>query len=272
MKFRSAGATNIGTTKKTNQDSYLIKIAETDLGDVALIAVCDGMGGLAKGELASAEVVHALSAWFENKLPILLETLSSSVEGLEASVEGQWSGLVQDLNIEIMRYGTAEQINLGTTLTAMLFVGGRYSILHVGDSRAYEITEGSATQLTKDQTYVAQEIAAGRMTPEEAKVHPQRNVLLQCVGSSVEVVPEIKHGFLNKQATYLVCSDGFRHVLEGGELCDTFRRAQLDPIWGEGGETNQADVEAAITDAIEVVMSRGEQDNITAVILEQFEG
>ena len=76
MKFRSAGATNVGTTKKTNQDSYLIKIAETELGDVALIAVCDGMGGLAKGELASAEVIHALSDWFENKLPILLETLS----------------------------------------------------------------------------------------------------------------------------------------------------------------------------------------------------
>ena len=267
MKFKSAGATNVGTRKKTNQDSYLIKIADTDMGQVALVAVCDGMGGLAKGELASAEVVRAFSDWFDKKLPILLETLSSSVEGLEASVEGQWSGLVQDLNIKIMRFGTRDQINLGTTLTAMLFIGGRYSIVHVGDSRAYEITADDAKQLTSDQTYVAQEIAAGRMTAEEAKVHPQRNVLLQCVGSSVEVVPEIKHGILNKKATYLVCSDGFRHVLETDELCETFAQEKLADAW----ENEGAEVMATISDEIEEVMSRGEQDNITAVVLQPFE-
>lgn len=269
MKFRCAGATNVGTKKKTNQDSYLIKIAETRLGDVALIAVCDGMGGLSKGELASAAVARAFSDWFDKKLPILLETLSTSVEGLEASVEGQWSGLVQDLNIEIMRHGTKGKINLGTTLTAMLFFGARYSIVHVGDSRAYEITEDAAKQLTNDQTFVAQEIKSGKMTEEEAKVHPDRNVLLQCVGSSVEVVPEIVHGTLNKNATYLVCSDGFRHELDAQEIRDTFKKSETDELWdGRDG----AQVEVAIEDAIEDVMKRGEQDNITAVLLEAFEG
>ncbi len=270
MKFRGAGATNVGTTKKTNQDSYLIKVAETEMGDVALVAVCDGMGGLAKGELASAEVVRSLSKWFENKLPILLETLATSVEGLESSVKGQWSGLVQDLNIEIMRFGTTDQINLGTTLTAMLFVGGRYSILHVGDSRAYEITESEVTQLTNDQTYVAQEIAAGRMTEEEARVHPRRNVLLQCIGSSVEVVPEITHGTLNKEATYLVCSDGFRHVLEEGELAGTFNKKELKNLWKNKDGKSEKKVSKKIEDVIEEVMKRGEQDNITAVVLESY--
>ena len=270
MKFRGAGATNIGTTKKTNQDSYLIKIAETEIGEVALVAVCDGMGGLAKGELASAEVVRALSNWFERKFPILLDTLSNSVEGLEASVEGQWSGLVQDLNIEIMRFGTADQINLGTTMTAMLFVGGRYSILHVGDSRAYEITENEVAQLTNDQTYVAQEIAAGRMTEEEAKVHPRRNVLLQCVGSSVEVVPEIMHGTLDKNAVYLVCSDGFRHVLEEDELAGTFNKAELKGLWKNKSGKREKKVSEKIEGVIEEVMKRGEQDNITAVVLESY--
>lgn len=269
MKFRCAGATNVGTKKKTNQDSCLIKVAETRVGDVALVAVCDGMGGLSKGELASATVARAFSDWFEKKLPILLETLSTSVEGLEASVEGQWSGLVQDLNIEIMRHGTKDKINLGTTLTAMLFVGGRYSIVHVGDSRAYEITADEAKQLTHDQTFVAQEIESGKMTEEEAKVHPDRNVLLQCVGSSVEVVPEIIHGTLNKQATYLVCSDGFRHELSPQEICDTFKKSVTEDLWdGRDG----AQVSACIDDAIEEVMKRGEQDNITAVLLETFEG
>lgn len=269
MKFRAVGATNVGTTKQTNQDSYLIKIAETELGDVALIAVCDGMGGLSKGELASAAVVRALSKWFEEKLPVLLETLSASVEGLEASVKGQWSGLVQDLNVEIMRYGAKSQISLGTTLTAMLFVGARYSVLHVGDSRAYEITESQATQLTTDQTFVAQEIEAGRMTEVEAKEHPQRNVLLQCVGSSPEVVPEIKHGMLDKDSTYLLCSDGFRHFLTSVDMHDRFEKSKLDALWDE---KETCEVKKAIDSAIESVMQSGEKDNITAVVLSAFEG
>ena len=125
MKFRAQGATNVGRVKKTNQDSYLIKVADTPLGQVALVCVCDGMGGLAKGELASAEVVRAMGKWFEEKLPVLIDTMGSSVEGFESTVEGQWLGLVQDLNIKIMRYGTADKINLGTTVTAMLFMGAR---------------------------------------------------------------------------------------------------------------------------------------------------
>ena len=265
MKFRAQGATNVGRVKKTNQDSYLIKIADTPLGQVALVCVCDGMGGLAKGELASAEVVRAMGKWFEEKLPVLIDTMGSSVEGFESTVEGQWLGLVQDLNIKIMRYGTADKINLGTTVTAMLFMGARYSILNVGDTRAYEITKDSETQLTRDQTFVAQEIEAGRMTVEEAKVHPQRNVLLQCVGSSREVVPEVVHGTLNKDATYLICSDGFRHVLEPGELSDTFNKLELASAW-----VNNT-ISEVINSAIEVVMERREKDNITAVLLEAVE-
>ncbi len=279
MKFEGAGYTDVGRVKETNQDSYLIKIAETaEMGDVALVAVADGMGGLAKGELASATAIRMLSDWFEEKLPLSLEAMDSSVSGFEQFVEGQWNGLVQELNLKIMRYGMRDKINLGTTLTAMLAIGGRYSIMHVGDSRAYEIEDGGVVQLTDDQTFVKREVEAGRMTPEEALTHPQRNVLLQCLGASKEVRPEMIHGNLKKSATYLLCSDGFRHVLTDNDLFERLSVTALaknDAGCGTGDQNESGDVvrlRAVLRDITQLVMDRKERDNITAVALIIQEG
>ena len=294
MRFEGAGCTDVGRVKETNQDSYLVKIAETDLGDVALVAVADGMGGLAKGELASATAIRTLSEWFEQKLPPSLEAMDTSVSGFERFVEGQWNGLVQDLNLEIMRYGMRDKINLGTTLTAMLAIGARYSIVHVGDSRAYEIAGNSVTQLTEDQTFVRREIDAGRMTPEEALTHPQRNVLLQCLGASKEVTPEIIHGNLKREATYLLCSDGFRHVLTDEDLRGLSLAAIRAHVAGDATTgpaaagvaaaapsaaapaTGMTEIESKaahlLADMTKLVMDRKERDNITAVVLTVEEG
>lgn len=89
MLFEATGHTDIGTRKKSNQDSYCIKIANTDIGQVALVAVADGMGGLQKGELASSYAIRKLSDWFENELPQSLEIMSSSTSGLESFLTGQ---------------------------------------------------------------------------------------------------------------------------------------------------------------------------------------
>lgn len=188
--------------RESNQDSYLIKVASTTMGDVALLAVADGMGGLESGELASATVIRMLSTWFDTKLPAALEVMETSVGGFEQFVDGQWNGLIQDMNMALIRHGMAHRMNLGTTLTAMLAIGGRYSIVHVGDTRAYEIVVGGITQLTQDQTFVRREVEAGRLTPEEAIVHPRRNVLLQCLGSTKEVVPDLVHGNITRDAIY----------------------------------------------------------------------
>lgn len=289
MHFEAAGHTNAGRVKETNQDSYCIKIAGTEMGDIALIAVADGMGGLEKGELASATAIKALSTWFEEKIPASLETVRTSVEGFESFVEGQWNGLVQDLNLKIMSHGIKQKMNLGTTLTALLVFGARYSVLHVGDSRVYEITDEEVTQITDDQTFVKREMDAGRMTLEEALVHPQRNALLQCLGSSKTVVPEITHGILNKQATYLLCSDGFRHVLTKDELRDHLCQTSLsnkdravilekEALELEGKQPDLRSLEkclnekkdyakAALHYLTELDMQRKERDNITSVVL-----
>lgn len=267
MRFKAAGYSDKGHIKETNQDSFLIKVASTSLGDVALVAVADGMGGLSKGELASATVVRSLSQWFDKVLPLSLETIDTSVSGFEQFVGGQWNGLVQEMNLKIMRHGMYEQMNLGTTLTALLAVGRRYSIVHVGDSRVYELGKERPVQLTEDQTFVKREIDAGNMTLEEAAVHPQRNVLLQCIGSSKEVVPAIIHGQLDTNANYLLCSDGFRHVLTEKELWEEFSDAAMETMWQEESCGDYPRARMHLKSLAKTVMERGERDNLTAVLL-----
>lgn len=159
-----------------------------------------------------------------------------------------------------MKYGMENRISLGTTLTAMLTIGARYSIIHVGDSRVYEISpDHSVRQMTEDQTFVHREIMAGRMTPEEAAVHPKRNVLLQCIGSSKSVVPQVVHGNIIKNACYLLCSDGFRHMISDQEL------ATFQDCGGTAGFEKEAKLK--LKNFAEIDKRAGESDNITAAII-----
>lgn len=259
MRFFSTGFTDIGIRKKSNQDSYCIKIADTEIGQVALVAVADGMGGLQKGELASSYAIKELSNWFEEKLPQSLEIMNNSTSGLESFLTGQWSGIVQELNLKIMSYGKDNHMKLGTTLTVLLVVGARYSIVHVGDSRVYEInSSGKVKKLTEDQTFVRREISEGRMTEEEAAIHPKRNVLLQCIGSSKKVEPEVVHGNLKKDACYLVCSDGFRHQLSDSQI------AELNYF---GKDSYEEFANNKIKELIKFDIEHGESDNLTAAVL-----
>lgn len=292
MIFEATGYSNVGQSRDSNQDSYLIKVASTSMGDVALLAVADGMGGLESGELASATVIRMLSTWFDTKLPAALEAMEASVGGFEQFVDGQWNGLIQDMNMALIRHGMAERMNLGTTLTALLAIGGRYSIVHVGDTRAYEVKDDAVAQLTRDQTYVRREVEAGRMTPEEAMVHPRRNVLLQCLGSSKEVVPDLIHGNIDRDAIYFLCSDGYRHVLTDGEVRKRLGPAALDATSWEieatrPGFTRADDVSLSLEEqhgfpegsvsmklaaVARLVMDRKEEDNLTAVVMRVKQG
>lgn len=293
MIFEGAGYSDRGAARESNQDSHLIKVAETHVGDVAMVAVADGMGGLEKGELASASVVRMLSEWFDTKLPLALEALDVSAEGFELYVDGQLKGLVQDMNLQLIRYGMSTQTNMGTTLTVMLAIGGRYSIAHVGDTRAYQIASDGIEQLTCDQTLVQRELEAGNITEELALVHPRRNVLLQCLGSTREVLPQLIHGNVRSDAIYLLCSDGFRHEVSASELYDALGPRVLDAAawererswragyagWGvapedsvpEGpgseGPVPEGTPTSALMRIADLVMARGEADNITGIVL-----
>lgn len=250
MRYTATADSDVGISKSTNQDSILIKHASTDIGEVLMAIVCDGMGGLAKGELASATVIREFARWFDEDLPFELDSLDMRVIG------GKWSLMLKDLNLKILEYGTEHSTSLGTTFSGILFVDNQYMIAHVGDTRVYQIGS-SLNQLTTDQTFVAREISRGTMTAEQAKTDKRRNLLLQCVGASKTVEPQVICGTAEEGA-YMLCSDGFRHEITEAEMYES-----LNPI----NFMNKNAMHSNARYLIEQVKSRNERDNISVVLI-----
>ncbi len=245
--------TDVGIKKKTNQDSLLIKEGQTEKGRILLMVICDGMGGLDKGEIASASLIHAFDKWFEDTLPSSLGT-----NCIVDTVKKEWNDLIQRMNHSITNYGVAKGIQLGTTVTAILFLeDGNYIIGHVGDTRAYCITEQEIVLLTTDHTFIHREVSEGRMTEEQAKTDSRRNMLLQCVGASQEIKVDFVAGQAKTGEVYMLCCDGFRHVVSNEEIQVTISPSVC---------TNSEIAKNQLVYLTETNKQRGEVDNITALL------
>lgn len=252
MNYKIAAYTDKGIKKDTNQDSVLVKVAQTDYGKILLASVCDGMGGLARGELASATMVRMLSKWFEEDFPELLYR-GLSMELLRKS----WNDLIYRANDKIGSYGRALHMGMGTTAVLLLIVDRIYYIANVGDSRIYLLQE-EIKQLTKDQTFIQREMEAGRMTWEEARRDPRRNVLLQCVGASGVIEPDYSMGQAESGMMFLLCSDGFRHTVTGEELYENLNPLRL---------SNEQAMKDGLVYLVDLNKYRQETDNISAVLV-----
>ena len=250
MRYFGAVVTDKGIKKETNQDSVCLKIAETADGkQVVLAIVCDGMGGLEKGELASATVIRRFSAWFHNELPGKLDNFSWQ------EIAEEWITFLKKTNQEILQYGKEIKVNLGTTVSAMLIVDDEYVIAQVGDSRVYRI-DSVIEQITEDQTFIQREMNRGTMTLEEAMQDRRRNMLLQCVGSSRDVDPVLTFGKVMNNEIYLICSDGFRHKISSDEIYENICPNQI---------FSSSNLEQKEKQLIAVVKARQEKDNISVV-------
>lgn len=250
MKYIVTADTDIGISKTTNQDSILVKHALFNGMEVLMAIVCDGMGGLSRGELASAEVIRHFSRWFDEELPYELEYLDMNIIGTKCSL------LLKDLNHKILEFSKRIRDSLGTTFTGMLLIDNQYVIIHVGDTRVYEINN-DVTQLTNDHTFVAREISKGTMTLEQAKTDKRRNMLLQCVGASKVVEPDIIYGEV-KKGVYMICSDGFRHEIDNNEIYESLNSTNL---------INKSSMHKNARYLIDIVKSRNEKDNISVILI-----
>ena len=250
MEYITAAETDVGTTKKNNQDSLCIKIARSETDTVALMLVCDGMGGLDKGELASATVIRSFADWFDNELAYELSGWDWKAAAKRVTSR------IQSLNAQLIDYGRQTGIQLGTTATGVIAIGAKYLSFHVGDTRLYKLSF-QLRQLTEDQTFINREIKRGNMTPEQAKSDPRRNALIQCIGVSGAVTPEIQLGTLEDGANYMICSDGFRHAVTEEEIFDA-----LSPRF----VTTRSTMQAKMRSIIETVKERGERDNISVLM------
>lgn len=252
LRYYGAAVTDVGIKKKTNQDSVCLKVAQhKDKGQVAMCIVCDGMGGLEKGEVASATVIRRFSNWFEQQLAVRLADYTWH------QLSTEWDRMIKSENQRLIDYGIKLDTSLGTTFSGILVIEDKYMIAHVGDSRIYCI-DTEVKQLTEDQTFVEREIKRGNMTREQAAVDSRRNVLLQCVGASQNVEPQFLYGDVKTNMVFMLCSDGFRHVLETREIYDAFRPETLYDI---------TVMEQNGLHLIDIVKGRGEKDNISVALL-----
>lgn len=252
MNYLAVARTDVGIVKQKNQDSLTVKVANMNGEQVVFAVMCDGMGGLEQGEVASATVIKKFENWFLRDFPQLVR------EGFDEGIlRQQWESMLEELNEKIKRYGQSKQIRLGTTITSLLLYQGSYYSIHVGDSRAYEIADDLSI-ITQDQTVVALEIKKGLLTEEQAKTDPRRSILLQCIGASDVVVPDFYVGDVIENAVYMLCSDGFRHEITPDEIYEYFSPYALQ---------TKEDMERSAEYLIELNKNRKERDNITVVLI-----
>ncbi|MCM3664684.1 protein phosphatase 2C domain-containing protein [Mesobacillus subterraneus] len=251
MAFQVAYHTDIGIKKKTNQDGLLLKTAKTPQGEVGLFVICDGMGGLSHGELASATVIRGMSDWFDHDLPELLESAM-----MEKEIPVMLEKRVRELNAKILEYGEASSIKLGTTITALFILYSQYFIIQIGDSRAYSIDD-QLLKLTEDQTLVERELQRGNITAEQARIDPRRNVLLQCVGATKDINVVITSGEVKQGTMFMLCTDGFYHEINDSEML-----TNLNPL----NFTEEAKMKDKIVELVELAKERQETDNISVLL------
>jgi serine/threonine protein phosphatase PrpC len=231
LTLRYAAQSDRGLIRDLNQDSVY--------AGPRLLAVADGMGGMAAGDVASNIVIAAMAPLDED-VPgdALVDALRHAV-----GLANQHLRDTVDANPQLE--------GMGTTLTAVLFSGSKFGMVHIGDSRAYLLRNGEFAQITKDDTYVQMLVDEGRVSPEEASSHPQRSLLTRALDGR-DIDPEYSIRQVLKGDRYLICSDG----LSGVVSADTIGQAMAEI----------ADPQACVERLVQLALRGGGPDNITVVI------
>ena len=258
-------STDKGTVKEVNQDSTMVKVANSDkYGRIALGVLCDGMGGLTHGEVASSMFVRRMQDWFAFELPMVLSRTNATQkldgndedEDIVADICREWQTLAIDMNRKIFDYGMVNRAPLGTTAVAFLVIGNEFAIMNIGDSRAYKISGEEIALLTHDQSVVQDMIDKGLMTEDEAEKSPQKSILLQCVGASDRVDPQFVRGKVYPGTSIIMCSDGFWRKLSVEEIVNKIVTSRA---------LSEEEMKKELDNMVDLLKQRGETDNISAI-------
>lgn len=255
MQYIYSCQTDVGTVRENNQDSLVVKSLNLGNHRVAFAAVCDGVGGLSHGERASRTSVEMLSSWFDYELPQIL-TQSPA----EPVLRHRFRKLLLEINREIYHGNLRNGVSSATTLTALLLWDYHYLAGHVGDSRIYKI-DHQVQQLTRDHSWVAQEVAGGRMTADQAAADARQNIILKCMGAEPEVEPDVFEGHIWDKTVFVLCTDGFWHYMDAGEWLQRFSPMVI---------REEKHLAENLYYMAEQVKQRGESDNITAIAIDVF--
>ena len=230
LVLRYAARSDRGLVRANNEDSVY--------AGARLLALADGMGGHAAGEVASQLVIAALAHLDDD------EPGGDLLSKLDTAVREGNSAIAAHVEME------PELEGMGTTLTAILFAGNRLGLVHIGDSRGYMLRDGELTQITKDDTFVQTLVDEGRITAEEAHSHPQRSLIMRAL-TGHEVEPTLIMREAREGDRYLLCSDGLSDPVSH----DTILEALQIP-----------DVAESADRLIELALRGGGPDNVTVVV------
>jgi len=244
VKILHAARTDVGMIRSGNEDNFSVDASPTR----GIFIVADGMGGHAAGEVASEMAVRIV----QRELAPVRDLDGEDVVQMVATALKRANRAIHDRTLT-----ETDKQGMGTTVSALLLAGSRYLIGQVGDSRVYLLRDGNLTQLTKDHSYVQEQVDAGFLTPEQARYHPYSNVITRCVGAGQDVEPDIYRGEVRVGDLFLVASDGLTGMV------DDRRLAQL--------LGSRADPERKVQSLIAEANGRGGLDNITAILVQVLE-
>lgn len=232
----ATAVSDVGTVRSNNQDSAF--------AGEHLAAICDGMGGHAGGDTASTIAIRSLAHIEQDSRPHDVKTVSSM---METSIMAAHDAIVGKAKRERRLAG------MGTTVTAVTLVRGYWVLAHLGDSRAYLLRDNHLMRMTTDHSYVQHLIDTGHITPEEARNHPQRNVVMRVLGDfDIDPRPDIALRSAHPSDRWLLCSDGLCGVLEDSTIQDVMSSI-----------SNQ---EECAQKLVSMALRAGSTDNVTAVI------
>jgi len=228
---------DIGNIRQLNEDTY--GILEDEVFNLFLI--CDGMGGHNAGEVASA---------------LAKETVLDFMKGIQQDelLLPSLMKAITKANHEIYALSSKEKTmsGMGTTMTAALSHHGRLDIAHVGDSSLYVVYNNEIKKITKDHSYVQELVDLGKVTEEDAKHHPNKNIITRAVGTNLHVEIEAYTRQTNHEEIYLLCTDGLSDYLSAQEILEKLSGSQ--------------DMHKSMMELVEMAKERGGRDNITLVI------
>lgn len=210
---------DIGKVRSSNQDAYFTG----ELSDGAVFAVvCDGMGGANAGNIASETAVKGISEY-------IIKSYRTAMDFCD--IEKMLINAVSSVNIEIydMSLKNPELSGMGTTVVVALIRDSKAVIAHVGDSRAYLVGD-SIVQLTRDHSVVQGLVESGKLTPNEAKVHPRKNVITRALGAEENVISDSDIVEINSGQSLLICTDGLSNFVEAEEILNIFKSNKIENV------------------------------------------
>lgn len=248
MRLEAAARTDPGPVREHNEDAFMVDVEN------GVFLVADGMGGHASGEVASAVAIDTVAE-------VLLYSEDPDETRLEASLEEPAEQVLERMryamnqaSMRIRQEASRNPIHsgMGTTMVALIVEGSSAYLAHVGDSRIYLLRDQQLRLLTRDHTVVQQEIDAGRLTPELARIVPHKNMLTQSVGCHGPVEPDTSSLAVKAGDVFILCSDGLTDPLDDRALERIANGIPQDQLAEE--LTQQA-------------LINGTEDNVTVVVV-----